>query len=117
MILLSPLLAFSTIQSEIHTNFEEDNCCLVDSNEKEEEHSCCIAESDLDFPRECNDNRCHPGNCHLNQISVFSFYVTEFQENDEFLGFFTKKTKFDQYKSLIVENLSNSSWKPPKYIS
>ncbi|MDD3772629.1 MAG: hypothetical protein PHC38_08245 [Weeksellaceae bacterium] len=115
MIFLSPLLAFTNIQAEYQESLMEADCCVVDA-ESQKEHSCCM-DSDAEQPvKKCNDNRCHPSTCHLTQISVFSFYMNDYQ-TDEFSSFYLKKTKFDHYKSLTIENLSASSWKPPKYIS
>lgn len=115
MVFLSPLLAYG---NAMHTEFQESvkDCCSMDSSEQEDAHSCCTLDLE-ETSKTCDENPCHPSSCHINQVNVLPAYVPENLEelNPNFKN--SEKLKIDNYKSLLISDVSSSSWKPPRFNS
>src|SRR5690625_1454989 len=115
MIFMSPTLAFtSTLQVE--ASFENMVCCKANDVEDEELKDCCMM-SDQEDATSCGDNHCNLNTCHFVHSSVLHVYFSKNNSLDHLNIDFIQKSKFDFYQSFSINDRSDYTWKPPKYIS
>lgn len=117
MIFISPTLAFTSVM-QTETSMDEMKCCMMnDSVEDEEKDDCCLMSTAENDSNSCEDNNCTPNSCHFTQTSVFHVFIPKNNLIDNLNLDFSEKSKFEFYQSLIIKDLADSTWKPPKYIS
>lgn len=116
MIFISPIMAFSTLKVDSH--IEENQCCVTSNAiEEKKDHSCCSKLSTENENNGCADKNCNSNTCQFTQISTFHVFIPKSYTLDNLNSVFSENSKFDFYQSLIIKDLTDSSWKPPKYIS
>lgn len=115
MVFLSPLMAYANAMQANEVQIEME-CCIIDSSEMNDVHSCCISDTD-ESPKKCDDSPCHTSPCHISHVNVLPAYFPDENVESKAEHISAKKLKTDNYKSLLPSEVSYPSWKPPKYIS
>ena len=115
MVFLSPLMAYANAMHADEVQMEMD-CCVMDPSEMNAVHSCCISDTD-ESSKKCDDSPCHTSPCHISHVNVLPAYFPEDKDESKTEPISSKKLKTDNYKSLLLSEVSSPSWKPPKYIS
>ena len=112
MVFLSPLLAYGNAIHAEEIEIVED-CCIVENSEMEDAHACCLI--DVEEPsKSCEDSPCHPTPCHISQVNVLPAYIPENINEVNYSFESSERLKIDNYKSLLISEVSSSSWKPPR---
>lgn len=115
MVFLSPLMAYGIAIHADEVQIET-ACCVLDSSEMDDVHTCCIDETDA-TSKKCDDSPCHTSPCHISHVNVLPAYFPENMEDAKMAVISSKKLKTDNYKSVHPSDVSFPSWKPPKHIS